>query len=168
MSAVKGRDPGGFVVADCIQCGECTSSCPRHRFDPAFNPRRWMGRLRLLPLDTLTQDRSAWACLKCFRCASVCRRKLSVGDELIKVRQEVMRSQLYSDPATRHTKAFLDDIRKTGKLDEAFLPLKTLHHKVVKLTPLTLRVLMKGKMPKLMPKKIAGLQSLRDLYDQFA
>ena len=109
-------------LADCIQCGECTSVCPRHRFDPGFNPRKWMSRPQNVPLQDLIEDRSIWSCLKCFRCPDKCRRLRSPAEELMKMRRIMMQYGSYRNTATRHADAFIHDIRSTGKLDEAFLP----------------------------------------------
>jgi heterodisulfide reductase subunit C len=154
-------------LADCIQCGECTSVCPRHRFDPGFNPRKWMSRLQNVPLQDLIEDRSIWSCLKCFRCADKCRRLRSPAEELMKMRRIMMQYGSYRNTATRHADAFIHDIRSTGKLDEAFLPLKTLQFKIYKLLPMAARMLMKGKLPPLKPERIEQHESLEQIFSDF-
>lgn len=165
------RNENGFdqtSLQDCIQCGECTSVCPRHRFDSRFNPRKWMSRLRNVAIADLLHDRSLWSCMKCFRCADVCRRLRSPAEELMKARRIVMKAAIYSDPATRHAQAFVDDIRATGKLNEAFLPLKTLHFKVVKMLPMTARMFVKGKLPPLKMERVDQFASLESIFRDFA
>ncbi len=155
-------------LQDCIQCGECASVCPRHRFDPRFNPRKWMSRLRNADIQDLVRDRSLWSCMKCFRCAAVCRRSMSPAEELMKMRRVIMGKDLYRDAATRHARAFVADIRTTGKLNEAFLPLKTLHFKLYKMLPLAARMVLKGKLPPLRVEKVDQFASLKSIFDSFA
>lgn len=155
-------------LKDCIQCGECASVCPRHRFDPEFNPRKWMSRLRNAGTKDLIHDRSLWSCMKCFRCADVCRRMMSPAEELMKMRRIVMGSAIYTDEATRHAQAFIDDIRAVGKLNEAFLPLKTLQFKVYKLLPLTARMIARGKLPPLKTRPIDRIESLQSIFRSFS
>lgn len=155
-------------LTDCIQCGECASACPRHRFDPKFNPRKWMSRLQNVPLSDLLNDRSIWSCMKCFRCADVCRRLRSPAEELMKMRRIIMKEKRYADEATRHAMAFVDDIRSAGKLDEAFLPLKTLNYKIYKLLPMTARMVVHGKLPPLKVEKIDQFESLEQICKDFS
>lgn len=83
------------------------------------------------------------------------------------MRRVIMAQRLYSDEATRHAQAFVDDIRTTGKLNEAFLPLKTLHFKLVKMLPLMVRMLVKGRIPPLRVKQVDKLASLQSIFDRF-
>lgn len=155
-------------LKDCVQCGECTSTCPRHRFDTRFNPRKWMSRFRNVNVEDLMEDRSLWSCMKCFRCADVCRRQMSPAEELMKMRRLVMKKTLYKDAATRHAQAFIDNIGATGKLNEAFLPLKTLHFRLLQMVPMTLRMISKGKVPPLRVEKVDQLNSLKSIFRDFA
>lgn len=152
---------------DCVQCGECASVCPRHRFDQRFNPRKWMSRLRNVDGQHLLHDRSLWACMKCYRCADICRRSLSPAEELMKMRRLVMARKAYQDEATRHAQTFVNDIRTTGKLNEAFLPLRTLRLKLYKLLPLTLRMIQKGKMPPMRVENVEQMASLKAVFRHF-
>ena len=78
-----------------------------------------------------------------------------------------MSEKLYSNEATRHAKALYDDVKRKGKLDEAWLPLKTLHFKLYKLIPMTIKMFLKRKIPILFLKRIEKYDSLKDLYDKF-
>lgn len=86
----------------------------------------------------------------------------------MKARRIMMTAGSYRDPATRHAQAFVDDIHATGKLNEAFLPLKTLHFKVVKMLPMTVRMLVKGKLPPLQMQKVDQFDSLERIFQDFA
>jgi hypothetical protein len=67
----------------------------------------------------------------------------------------------------RHAKAFAFDIYRFGKLNEATLPLVTLRHRIVKMIPLALKMLIRGKLPSPLPKRAKNMQQVRGLFDRF-
>ena len=63
----------------------------------------------------------------------------------------------------RHSLYFKKSILKTGKINEMILPLQTLRLGIVSQIPQSIRMLFKGKLPPLRPKRIKGINDLRKL-----
>jgi Fe-S oxidoreductase len=55
----------------CLDCGECTGSCPIARVEPNFSPRVIVEKL-VLGLSDETTDTYLWDCLVCGLCSSRC------------------------------------------------------------------------------------------------
>ena len=55
----------------CIQCNKCTMSCPVHRADVTFSPRKTILQAYLGGADAVS-ERDLWACLTCGECQAVC------------------------------------------------------------------------------------------------
>ena len=68
-----GVDEGMRILAQegCIQCNKCTFSCPVHRADVAFSPRKVILQAYLGGADDVS-ERDLWACLTCGECQAVC------------------------------------------------------------------------------------------------
>jgi hypothetical protein len=45
--------------------------------------------------------------------------------------------------------------------------LVTLRHRIVKMIPLALKMLIRGKLPSPLPKRAKNMQQVRDLFDRF-
>ena len=68
-----GPDPALRVLTaeGCIQCNKCTFSCPVHRVDVLFSPRKVILQAYLGGADAVS-ERDLWACLTCGECQAVC------------------------------------------------------------------------------------------------
>lgn len=66
-------DEGMRILAleGCIQCNKCTMSCPVHRADVTFSPRKVILQAYLGAADAMS-ERDLWACLTCGECQAVC------------------------------------------------------------------------------------------------
>jgi len=56
----------------CIECGECTGSCPVSRELSGFSPRQIIKRAMIEPDGSLLHGREIWACLSCAHCSERC------------------------------------------------------------------------------------------------
>ena len=72
-SGRTGVDPALQVLTaeGCIQCNKCTFSCPVHRVDVLFSPRKVILQAYLGGADDVN-ERDLWACLTCGECQAVC------------------------------------------------------------------------------------------------
>ncbi len=60
-----------LTAEGCIQCNKCTFSCPVHRVDVLFSPRKVILQAYLGGADDVS-ERDLWACLTCGECQAVC------------------------------------------------------------------------------------------------
>jgi heterodisulfide reductase subunit C len=68
----------GQKIADCYQCGECTSGCPvGEQMDPV--PSKAVRMLQLGMAKDLLQSDGIWLCAACMVCGSRCPRGVDYG-----------------------------------------------------------------------------------------
>jgi len=60
-----------LTAEGCVQCNKCTFSCPVHRVDVTFSPRKVILQAYLGGGDAVS-ERDLWACLTCGECQAVC------------------------------------------------------------------------------------------------
>ena len=107
-------------LADCYQCGKCTAGCPMAvQMDIA--PNRLIRLLQLGREREALEAQSIWQCVSCQTCATRCPKSVNCAGIMDALRQLSMEEGLVS-PARRRVmlfqKAFLDNIRRNGRLDE--------------------------------------------------
>jgi heterodisulfide reductase subunit D len=64
----------------CIDCGECTGSCPVSRVKPDYSPRVTVEKLLLGYFDEIRHDDDIWSCLTCGLCTSRCPSNVQYND----------------------------------------------------------------------------------------
>jgi heterodisulfide reductase subunit C len=107
-------------LAECYQCGKCTAGCPvAEQMD--VPPTRLMRLLQLGDSDTALRANSIWQCVSCQTCATRCPKRVDCAAVMDALRQLAFeRGTLPA--AERRTmlfqKAFLDNIRRHGRLGE--------------------------------------------------
>ena len=163
---------------DCIMCGVCTSECNQlalndgDYLDPFVLNRAY--RYAVDSRDTSPQEHidatlenELWKCLHCMQCVSKCPKKIPLTDEIAYLRKQTMEVGQMKNQGAKHAYAFYNDIKNTGKLNETLLPIRT--DGLIK-TGLTkagfaMRMVAAGKMnPLHMPKKVDGIEGVRELY----
>lgn len=163
IAAVK----DGREILKCIQCGTCTASCAVAKGIKGFNPRKIIAKAMLGLKDEVLSSDDIWYCARCQYCVANCRKDIRPGDIIIAIRTIAIREGRKETAGARHTLAFLSDLQRKGKLDEAFLPLKTLRLGAIKLVPYAIRMIAKGKVPMPLFKSIKGLDEVRQLIEDF-
>jgi heterodisulfide reductase subunit C len=159
--------PEGKDIEKCIQCGMCTASCAVGEAVAGFGPRRIIAMVLLGLREEVLSSDEIWYCARCQCCVADCRKDIRPGDIITAIRTVAIRAGYKETPGARHTRAFLEDIERAGKLNEALLPLKTLRLSVIKLVPYAVRMLAKLKVPLPFVKPITNLEEVRDLIKEF-
>ena len=164
------------AATDCILCASCYSECSmtgvnRSYISPpvllkAFrmnnDTRDSIGRQRL---ERITGDNGLWDCAHCYKCVEHCVKGITVMDGIHRLREEAFERKMTRSAGARHALAFFDDIRATGRLREATLPLRTRGMLgSLGMLPLAVRMALKGRTPPLLMKPIPGHDHVRDIY----
>jgi heterodisulfide reductase subunit C len=158
--------PSGKDILKCIQCGTCSATCPVFRYNPRGNPRKIIAKALLGLKEEVIHSDMIWLCAKCQSCIVKCHKDVSPGEIISAIRTIAIREGARG-AGVRHAKAFAFDIYRFGKLNEATLPLVTLRHRIVKMIPLALKMLIRGKLPSPLPKRAKNMQQVRSLFDRF-
>lgn len=128
METTSGAEPvisqieslSGTRLPECYQCGKCTAGCPvAERMD--IPPTRLMRLLQLGDSDSALRANSIWQCVSCQTCTTRCPKSVDCASVMDALRQIASERGMLS-PAEQRTvlfqKAFLDNIRRHGRLNE--------------------------------------------------
>lgn len=164
---------------DCILCGCCVSECTQHTanaegyYEPFIFTKsyRYAADSRdaapLSHLKPALEDGGLWKCVHCNQCIAKCPKGVTPAEHISALRRQSIHLGQKDNPGARHAKAFSDDIRNTGRLNELTLPIKTegLITTALKRIPFALRILAKGKLnPLHFPWPVRGIEGVRKIY----
>lgn len=163
--------------SDCILCGCCASECSKLSGNNSdfLEPFVFAKAQRFVadsrdknPIERLTAaiSHGAWKCQHCLECVTKCPKGLSPAEDISHLRQEAIAKGLVEHAGVRHAKAFLDDIQKTGRLNEGMMAIKTDGLlKSIGNIPFALRLMSKGKLnpAHMFPKPIKEAAEVRAL-----
>jgi succinate dehydrogenase / fumarate reductase iron-sulfur subunit len=165
-------------VDACILCGACVSACNSLDVSPGFlgpaalakayrfvaDPREGERRERLA---RLTREDGIWDCVRCNFCVEVCPKDVQPMEAIIRLRREAIRAGLTDHPGATHVTAFMDIVRREGRLNEARMPLAMVWpnlFRLLKILPLGLKMFVKGKVPAFFQRPIKGIREIRRLF----
>jgi len=160
---------------DCIHCHACTSGCDTYSVDRGYlGPEALVKAYRMIK-DPRDRDRSGrlrtavqdglWNCVRAYTCIDACPKGINPA-EIISRLHEMSADYKVADPrGERHARHFVRSNRKTGKLDETMMPIKTLGLGIVNFLPDTIKMVSKGKMPPLFNKRITGKKEVWNLVE---
>lgn len=169
---------GAASARDCIQCLCCVSACPvldlgaDTRFvgpallvqlaQYALDPRDGLDRGRIAH-----QEASVFSCVSCYACEEACPADIPMVAGAI----EPLKAQAYRSlrqESSRHTKAFMDLVKRRGYVDPSALVLRTQGVKALKKIGRVFRLALRRKVhlgKTLTGKPIPGIQHVRKLFD---
>jgi len=105
---------------DCYQCGKCTAGCPMAA-QMDITPNRLIRLLQLGREGEALDAQSIWQCVSCQTCATRCPKSVNCAGIMDALRQLSLEEGRVSPAQQRvmlFQKAFLDNIRRNGRLDE--------------------------------------------------
>ncbi len=175
--------PGSYSfhnVDACIMCGACVAACTVHEVSPQFlgpaalakadrfleDPREPQAsrRHRLVVLE---QEHGMWDCTRCNFCVEVCPKDVQPMEAIIRLRRSALDAGLTSTGGARHIAGFTDLIRRHGRLNETLMPLKIVGFNLLhalRVLPLGLAMLRRGKVPSPFAPAIAGMAHVRAIF----
>ncbi len=170
FAAEVAKRPLGAAIKKCLQCGTCSATCMVHRVNPNYNPRQLIAQTVLGLRSLVLHSPMIWICARCNYCTARCPKDVRPGEIITAIREIAIEEGIVNNKGVRHSKAFKEDILATGKLNEAFLPLKTLHQGIIGELPYLPSLFKHKKLPKPLPNfllpKIEGIDDLRRMADK--
>jgi len=161
--------PGGDKVKNCMQCGVCTASCPLS-FKMTETPRKIMEMIKAGLRDQVLASDTMWYCASCYACSVRCPQGISMADVMYALRTIAIKTARNLSAAFYQT--FKDSVRRYGRMHESDLmirfALRTNPLSLLKMGPLGLRMLMKGKLSLVPPTAIRGAREIAKLYEKVA
>ncbi|MEE8398061.1 MAG: 4Fe-4S dicluster domain-containing protein [Desulfobacterales bacterium] len=157
------EQPKGEGIAKCLSCGTCSSTCQVFSVNPAYNPRKLIQQAILGLREDVLASEMIWICARCNSCIEKCPKGIKPGDIIMALRHIALKEGKSDTRGVRHALFFKNSILRTGKINEMLLPLATLRLSIVSQIPQSIRMLFKGKLPPIRPKRIKGVNDLRKL-----
>ncbi len=161
--------PGGERVSRCLQCGNCTGSCPvSYAMD--ISPRMVIALFRAGKIEEILRSRTIWICASCYMCTTRCPQLIKITDLLYALKRVAMETGLYPDrlPVYLLSRNFVHLVNQYGRNHEIFLLLRYYLRKnplaMFRLMPLGLAMWKRGRMS-FFPRKIKGIQSIRQILE---
>jgi len=155
----------------CLECGLCYSDCNALGAEPRFvGPAALVKahRYSFDPRDDAVHERAAdlsgehglWECMRCYFCTQRCPKHIRVRELIAQLGERAVREGLEADPGARHAQAFVDSLRRSGRLNETDLAVRTQGWAwAARRLPLAVRVALAGKLA-LPPRPIDGHDAL--------
>ncbi len=107
-------------LANCYQCGKCTAGCPvAARMDLA--PNQLIRTAQLGQTTTALRSRAIWECVSCQTCSTRCPKEVDCAAVMDALREISLAEGMVAtseQPVVAFQQAFLDNIRRNGRLAE--------------------------------------------------
>ncbi len=80
-----GLDTGPLLVTKeqvsyCMECSNCTGTCPVSRENPRFSPKQMINRASMGLDDDILHSREVWSCLGCAQCNTRCPAMIDISE----------------------------------------------------------------------------------------
>jgi len=159
----------------CILCGACYADCNVIEVEKNFLGPAALARGHRYIVDSrdgmtdhrlkeLSEPHGLWECARCFACTEVCPKDVDPREAIRQIGEMAHRRRIASDPGARHAQAFLDSTQRSGRVNEATLPYRTKGVGVIGMTPVAIKMLLKGKVPFPIQKPVANIEEIRRLF----
>lgn len=112
--------------AECYQCGKCTAGCPRSACMDKV-PNQLIRLLQIGDGDSALKADAIWQCVSCETCTTRCPKKVDCAAIVDALREMSYKSGVTSKQQVAvvlFQKAFLDNVRRNGRLNEIELTLQ--------------------------------------------
>lgn len=116
----KVEDRAHTKVDDCYQCGKCSAGCPMADAMDTL-PHQLIRLVQMGKIEKAASAESVWQCVSCLTCSTRCPKEVEIAGVVDALRQESLDRGIESPAQTRtivFQKAFLDNIRRNGRLAE--------------------------------------------------
>ncbi|MDH5682459.1 MAG: succinate dehydrogenase iron-sulfur subunit [Spirochaetota bacterium] len=170
------------LVTECVMCGSCVSDCTVLEVDKNFlgpaalakvyrfvsDPRDKANDSRL---SQASQYTGMWDCTHCFKCVEACPKRVLPMERILSLRKIAMDSGHTGNVGTRHSKAITDSVEHSGTLNEVTVMPKSFGWWNIKenlaLIPSGIRMMRRGKMPKLLHPKLPNMENIKRIFRKF-
>jgi len=162
--------PDGHKIANCIQCGTCTGTCPvSYAMD--ITPRQTIALFRAGHIEEILKSRTIWLCASCYSCTVRCPSGIKITDTMYALKRVAMEKKIHAPHFPVHTlsRAFTKNVYKYGRNYELGLGIRYfLNSNIVKLFTLSgfgLKMMSRGRLG-LLPKRIRRVKEVRAIIDR--
>jgi len=145
--------PGGEKIKDCIQCGNCSGSCPTS-YMMDYSPRQIFAMLRAGLRKEILSSEAIWMCCSCYACLVRCPKGIAITDILYALKNMSLAEKGIKQPDKRLTsfaESFVKQVNSKGRNHETKIIiayfLKTNPFALLKNTRLGFNLFVHGRLP---------------------
>jgi heterodisulfide reductase subunit C len=115
----------GEKLYGCIQCGNCSSTCPLSPYMD-YTPRKVIAMVKAGFRDEVLSNSTIWLCASCYSCTVECPKGIKITDIMYALKREAILKKIYPKRFTipAMSKAFYDTVKKDGRSNEVWLLLR--------------------------------------------
>lgn len=84
---------GGERLRHCIQCGQCSATCPLSSYMD-YTPRRLMQMAREGFKDDVLRSRTIWLCASCYGCSVECPKEIKITDIMYRLKDRALKEKV--------------------------------------------------------------------------
>lgn len=145
------RMPGGERIRHCLQCGECSGTCPLSLYMD-HTPRQLMYLAREGFKEEVLTSSAIWMCTSCYACTAKCPKKINITHLLYSFKERAISERMYPKrfPIAVMAREFARMVGKAGRVTESRLMvmvcLKTAVVRLLGMTGLGWALLRTGRM----------------------
>jgi succinate dehydrogenase / fumarate reductase iron-sulfur subunit len=168
-------------VTTCILCASCYSDCNVLEVDNEFfGPATLAKAHRFIydsrdakaydRLEQITELHGVWDCTHCGECSTRCPTETKPMARIEEIRQAVMEAEITNNNGARHVLGFRETVSKSGRLNENYLPARSVGFfnipALLGLLPVGIRMFVKGKNPPLIHKSIEKVKEVKSIFSR--
>ena len=108
------------LARDCYQCGKCSAGCPMAA-EMDLLPNQLIRLVQLDRLERAMKSGAIWQCVSCLTCSTRCPKSVDCAGVMDTLRQMSFEHDCVASAYRRTVlfqKAFLDNVRRNGRVDE--------------------------------------------------
>lgn len=164
----------GVRLSSCFQCGKCTNGCPL-TFAMDIYPDKVIRLVQMGQKERVLSSSTIWVCSACETCTTRCPNGVDVAGVMDYMKETAIRNGITIPHPNTYVfhKIFFDEIRKRGRISEAWLMKNYLlrsgefrrkwkDKSVFEDLSLAWTMFKKGRMP-IFPRKIKGMRDIRQI-----
>jgi heterodisulfide reductase subunit C len=111
------QELGDDLFRLCYQCGLCSGVCPTSYAMP-YTPRQVAHMLQMGLEEEVLESKTHWLCTSCYSCTTQCPRAVPVTDIMASLKRVELARGKNGGKSQRFYRAFMDTIRRRGRLHE--------------------------------------------------
>jgi len=169
-------------VTTCILCASCFSDCNVLEVDENFlgpatlaKAHRFVHDSRdaksLERLEAISEKHGVWDCTHCGECSTRCPTDTAPLSRIEEVREAAMKAGVHNNNGARHVLGFRETVGKSGRLNENYLPPRSVGFfnipGLIGLLPVGFRMMIRGKNPPLIHHSIDKVGEVRQVFSRF-
>jgi quinone-modifying oxidoreductase subunit QmoC len=119
----------GEKLLSCIQCGNCSGTCPLSLYMD-YGPRRIIAMVRAGFKEEVLSSNTIWLCASCYKCTVDCPKEIKNTDDMYGLKQIAIEERVYPKrfPIPILAREFFSMVQKYGRQSEGPLIIRLYLH----------------------------------------